>query len=120
MESANRATEGLFQYQCTDLIGKNIASLMPFLGTVDLDTVDLGTEDQNQEASKTIADRLVGILGDHREVQACRKDGTTFPVDLVSSRVDHLSLYTGIMRDITRRKQLQASAKNSTMEHSRS
>ncbi|XZE43508.1 chemotaxis protein CheB [Pirellulaceae bacterium SH467] len=100
IESVNRATESLFQYQRDELIGKNIASLMPFLLAAD--------QDQNREASATIADRLVGLLGDHCEVQAHRKDASTFPVDLVLSRVDHLRLYTGILRDITLRKQLQA------------
>ena len=99
IESINRATEGLFQYPCEELIGKNIALLMPFLVSTD--------KDEDREASKTVADRLIRLVGGHLEVQAHRRDGSTFPVDLFLSRLDQLGLYMGILRDITLRKQLQ-------------
>ena len=99
IESSNRATEGLFQYPCDELIGKNIALLMPFLESTD--------KDEDQEASKTVADRLIRLVGGHVEVQAHRRDGSAFPVDLFLSRLDQLGLYMGILRDITLRKQLQ-------------
>jgi signal transduction histidine kinase len=47
------------------------------------------------------------IIGIGREVVARRKDGTTFPVDLAVSEVDHLRLFTGIIREISERKELQ-------------
>jgi PAS domain S-box-containing protein len=99
IESINRATEGLFKYPSDELIGKNIALLLPFLVSVD--------KDDEQETSKTVADRLIGLVGGHLEVQAHRRDGSAFPVDLFLSRLDHLGLYMGILRDITLRKQLQ-------------
>jgi signal transduction histidine kinase len=48
------------------------------------------------------------LVGNRREVLAQRKNGSTFPVDIAMSRVDHLGVYTGILRDITDQKQLQA------------
>jgi PAS domain S-box-containing protein len=99
IESTNRATGGLFQYTCEELIGKNIALLMPFLVSTD--------KDEEQETSKIVADRLIGLVGGHLEVQAHRRDGSAFPVDLFLSRLDQLGLYMGILRDITLRKQLQ-------------
>ena len=38
---------------------------------------------------------------------ARRKDGSTFPVDLAVSEVGHLKLFTGLLRDISRRKELE-------------
>jgi two-component system CheB/CheR fusion protein len=83
IESINRATEGLFQYHCDELIGKNIAVLMPFLEST--------VKDEDQEASKTVADRLIRLVGGHVEVQAHRRDGSAFPVDLFLSRLDPVS-----------------------------
>jgi signal transduction histidine kinase len=42
-----------------------------------------------------------------REVSARRNDGSTFPADLVVSEIPHLKLFTGILRDITRCKELE-------------
>ena len=47
------------------------------------------------------------IIGIGREVEGRRKDGSTFPVDLAVSEVGHLKLFTGILRDISRRKELE-------------
>jgi signal transduction histidine kinase len=47
------------------------------------------------------------IIGIGREVTGRRKDGSTFPVDLAVSEVEHLNLFTGIIRDISDRKELQ-------------
>jgi two-component system CheB/CheR fusion protein len=55
IESINRATEGLFQYNSEELIGKNISLLMPFLVSTD--------QDEEQETSKIVADRLIGLVG---------------------------------------------------------
>jgi signal transduction histidine kinase len=47
------------------------------------------------------------VIGIGREVVAQRRDGTTFPADLAVSEIPHLQLYTGIIRDVTRRKELE-------------
>ena len=97
IESINLATGSLFQYDSTELIGNNIASLLPILFQTDPD----------QDTSMTIATKLIELLGTRCEVQAQRKDKSIFAVEFVMSRVDHLGLYTGILRDITVQKQLQ-------------
>jgi signal transduction histidine kinase len=43
----------------------------------------------------------------NREVEARRKDGSVFPVDLAVSEIEHLGLFTGIHRDVTERKELE-------------
>lgn len=98
IDSINHATELMFRVEHEELIGKNIAALLPALFN----------SDPADGASQTIAARIAELVGNRREVLAQRKDGSAFPVDLALGRVDHLGLYTGILRDITVRKQLQA------------
>jgi signal transduction histidine kinase len=47
------------------------------------------------------------IMGNGREVTARRKDGSTLPVDLAVSEIKDLGLFTGIIRDISVRKQTE-------------
>ncbi|MCY3004654.1 MAG: PAS domain S-box protein [Planctomycetota bacterium] len=98
IRNINSATERFFQYKRDELIGENIALLMPVMFD----------SDRALEGSHTTTVKLVELVGNRRELVARRKDGSTFPVDLALSRVDHLGLYTGILRDITVQKQLQA------------
>ena len=98
IDSINLATESLFQHKRNELIGENITLLLP----------SLSSSDEAHGAAQTIQVKLTALVGNRREVMAQRKDGSTFPVDIALNRVDHLGLYTGILRDITVRKQLQA------------
>ena len=98
IDQINQATEISFQYNRNELIGKNIALLIPAIFK----------SDHAPGTSQTIPMKLVEIDGNPRELLAQRKDGSTFPIDLALSRVGHLGLYTGILRDITIKKQLQA------------
>jgi signal transduction histidine kinase len=47
------------------------------------------------------------FLGKRMELVGLKKDGTAFPIDLSISQVDHLGIFTGIIRDISENKQLQ-------------
>jgi two-component system CheB/CheR fusion protein len=98
IDSINRATETLFDYQRNELIGQPIALLIP----------SILVSHHDSEVTAHIEYELTRFLGNRREVLAKRKDGSTFSVDLALSRVDHLGLYTAILRDITDRKQLQS------------
>ncbi len=98
IESFNHATELMFGVEGNELRGTNIAMLLPALFN----------SDRTDGAAQSVAVRIPELIGNRREFLAQRKDGSTFPVDLALGRVDHLGLYTGILRDITIRKQLQA------------
>jgi len=98
IDSLNLATETLFDYQRDELIGQNISLLLPSI---------FGSHD-NEHLEDHIATELDRIIRNRREVLARRKNGSIFPVDLAMSKVDHLGLYTGILHDISVRKQLQA------------
>ena len=97
IDSVNHATERLFDYERNELVGKNFALLLP----------TLFNPDKANGKSQTVAEKLLTLVGNRREVLAQRKNRSTFPVDIEISRVDHLGLYTGILRDITVQKQLQ-------------
>lgn len=95
--SANPATEKLFEYQAHELIGQNIAILMPAPYCVEHDDY----------IRRYLESGKAGIIGVGREVTAKRKDGSTFPIDLNVSEIPQLQLFTGIIRDISERKTLQ-------------
>lgn len=97
IQTVNTATERLFGYAATEMLGRNVKMLMPFPYRQEHDGY-------LEHYAKTGLKKIIGI---GREVMAQRKDGTTFPIDLAVSAVDHLGLFTGIIRDITKRKELE-------------
>jgi PAS domain S-box-containing protein len=94
---ANRATTHLFDYSEEELIGRNVSLLMPAPYC----------DEHDGYLAKFQRTREPRIIGVGREVIAKRKDGSTFPCELAVSQVDHLNLFTGILRDITERKEMQ-------------
>ena len=99
IETINPAAETIFGYDGQELIGQKVNMLQP--------------EPHHSQHDEYIRNYLhtgkAKIIGIGREVVALRKDGTTFPMDLSVSEV-HLGpkrLFTGIMRDITERKQAE-------------
>src|SRR5256885_13649293 len=72
IESVNPATERLFGYSSSELIGRNVDMLMP--------TPYFEQHRQYLLNYVTTGDRK--IIGVAREVIGLRKDGTTFPMDL--------------------------------------
>ncbi len=97
IQSINAATERMFGYSASEMVGKNVNMIMPAPYRDDHDQY-LARYQQTGESH---------IIGNGREVEGRRKDGSIFPVDLVVSEVDHLQLFTGILRDISRRKELE-------------
>jgi PAS domain S-box-containing protein len=99
IQSFNRAAERMFGYTLQEVRGRNVKVLMP--------------PPYHDEHECYIARYLrtgeAGIIGVGREVLGRRKDGSTFPADLAVSEVHgtHERLFTGIIRDISERKELQ-------------
>lgn len=97
IETANRAAEKMFGYSADEMTGQNVSMLMP----------SPYSREHDGYLRRFLATGEPRILNAPRELTAKRKDGSTFPIDLSVTQVDHSPYFTGIIRDITDRKQLQ-------------
>jgi two-component system CheB/CheR fusion protein len=99
IESFNPSAEKIFGYTAGEAIGKNIKLLMPTPYRQEHDGY-LKNYRQTGHAK---------IIGIGREVTGQRKDRTLFPMDLSVSevRLANRRIFTGFVRDITERKQLE-------------
>ncbi len=104
----NPATERMFGYSAEELVGQIIWVLIspPSLGEQD----SALRHDRETESA--------GMKGIGREAIGCRKDGSTFPVDLAVSELDHCG-FTGIIRDISEHKALQKQVLEISVEEQR-
>ena len=93
----NPSTERIFGYNEAALIGRNAALLVH---------AGFGTE-MDGGITDLLHTEAVRILGTTREMQGRRKNGMVFPVDLSLSEIDGSRIYTCVIRDITRRKELE-------------
>ncbi len=96
----NPAAEKTFGYRRAEVIGKELAALVipPSL-----------QERHRQGLARYLSTGQSSILGKRIEMAALRADGTEFPVELSITRVpaEGSPVFTGFIRDITERKQLE-------------
>jgi PAS domain S-box-containing protein len=99
IESFNPAAEKLFGYSREEVTGRNVKILMPAPYE----------EQHDQYLSNYLSSGQAKIIGIGREVVGRRKDTSTFPMDLAVSefQIGEKRYFTGIVRDITERKQLE-------------
>lgn len=97
IDSVNPATERMFGYPGKELVGQNIKILMP----------SPYRDEHDGYLARYLETGQRRIIGIGRELTGLRKDGTTFPLGLSVSEVDHLGLFTGIIRDISDHRALQ-------------
>ena len=96
VQSFNPSAERIFGYRSDEMVGKNVSLLMP--------------EPLRSEHDGFIASYLdtgVGkVISIGREVEGCRKDESKVPLDLALTEwsLEGHRFFTGIMRDITARK----------------
>lgn len=109
IETINRATEKMFGYSAAEMVGQNVKLLMPSPFREEHD----GYLRHYRETGEA------RILDVPRELVARRKDGSTFPIDLSVTQVDHSEYFTGIIRDISERKELQQHVLESGAEEQR-
>lgn len=95
--AANPAVERMFGYTVDELVGQNVSLLMP----------SPYREEHDDYIARYFETRQPRIIGLGRELLAQHKDGKVFPIDLAVSEVDHLEVFTGIIRDISHRKALE-------------
>ena len=97
MTDVNSAVVKVFGYKVEELAGKNVKMLM-------------GDDHRHTHDGYLDAYIKTGeehIIGKRRELFAVRKDGSHFPIELSvnDARVDDEILFTGIIRDITHRRE---------------
>ena len=99
IESANKAIETLFGYKEKELLGKNVAVLMPAEFAAHHDGYLL----KYKKTGRT------HIMNKDRELEGKRKDGSVFPIDLAVSEmiIGEEKKYTGVIRDISQRKEAE-------------
>lgn len=97
--SWNNAAEKIFGYSSSRIINKNISKIIP-----------AQFKDSHRTAMKRLKNKgKEKLIGKTIEITALRKDGTEFPIEfsLSSWKADNKKYYTGIIRDITERKQVE-------------
>jgi PAS domain S-box-containing protein len=99
IESFNPAAERIFGYEAYEVIGQNIKLIMP---QPYRDEHDHYLDNYRETGMKK-------VIGVGREVEGQHRNGHTFPLELSISElnVNGKHLYTGIVRDITKRKMLE-------------
>jgi len=99
IDSFNFSAEHLFGYQAQEVLGKNVTMLMP----------EPFRSRHEQGLNNYLESGVSKIIGIGREVTGLRKDGTTFPIDLAISEMylGETRMFTGIIRDITHRKEAE-------------
>jgi PAS domain S-box-containing protein len=106
--SFNAASSTLFGYRLDEVIGQPLSMLIP--------ETNIGGKNA---AGNYVTAGPMKITGDSgREVQARRKDGTIFPVDISLSpfTVDGVRYFSGFVRDITKQKQTDESREQLLLE----
>jgi len=97
IQSVNMAAERMFGYAAAEMLGQNVNLLMPSPHRE-------GHDGYLARCLQTGEKRLIGLS---REVHARRRDGSEFPVQLAVSEIESLKLFTAILHDLTRRKELE-------------
>lgn len=106
IQAVNPAAERLFGYAAHEMLGRNVSMLMP----------SPHREEHDSYIARYLETGRATIIGIGRQVEAVRKDGTTFPVHL---SVGEMTLhgeraFTGILHDLTTRVEIETRLREQT------
>lgn len=96
IQTFNPSAENIFGYLSDEVIGKNVKLLMP-------ESYAKHHDGYIENYQRTRNPQIIGI---GREVEATRKDGSVFPLDLSVNefRIDNEQMFVGVVQDISERK----------------
>ena len=94
--TVNPATERIFGYSAAEIVGQNLRKLIPTSSASGADSL----------VANDLSGRKKNFIGMAGEVEAKRKNGTPFPLDLAVSetRIGDRRMFIAILRDISDRK----------------
>lgn len=98
IRTVNRAVSKIFGYDPEELIGQNVSILMPPTHAAKHDSY---IRNYNETGNAK-------IIGIGRELQAIKKNGEVFPMELFISKMEvkGKNLFVGVVRDITERSKI--------------
>ena len=108
IESCNRAAGRIFGYGTNELVSMNVSELMPS-----------GHSEQHDGYITNYMNSGRGrIIGVGRELIACRRDGSEFPIELTVNEIklEGRRLFVGMLRDVSERKANEAQRSKLTKE----
>jgi PAS domain S-box-containing protein len=97
MQRVNPAAENIFGYAMAEMIGQNVGMLLP--ASLRDEYARLISQPRGTERRR--------FGGSSREIQGLRKDGLVVPLEVAVSELVPGNMFTGIIRDISRRKELE-------------
>ena len=99
IQSTNAAVATIFGYSEGELLGRSINKLM--------------STAHNHDLNSYFQTKASGVIGQIREVEGLRKDDSVVPLDisLVEFSIDGVDYFTGIVRDVSLRKQREQQEK---------
>jgi PAS domain S-box-containing protein len=99
VESFGSAAEALFGYSADEVVGRNVSMLMP----------SPYREEHDEYVARYLATGERRIIGIGRVVEAQRKDGSVFPIELAvgEAAVGGRRIFTGFIRDLTARQRME-------------
>ena len=109
IDTFNPAAERMFGYTVAEAVGQNVRLLMP----------PPYRDEHDGYLARYLRTGEARIIGTGREVVGLRKDGTTFPLDLAVSEIGHSRSFTGILRDLSERRDLEWRLADSQIEERR-
>ncbi len=109
MQDCNPAASKIFGYSPEEMAGQNVKMLMPSPYHEEHDAY-------LERYQETAVPHIIGIGA--RDLVGLRKDGTTFPMDLSVGEMqcDGQTFYSGLVRDITERKEAEEALKDTNEE----
>lgn len=99
IKTANQSILSMFGYQVEEVIGCNVKMLLPLPFTAETSGFpDFESDSESKRSSYSDG-----------EIQGIRKDGSLFPIELTVNEIDLEGerLYVGVIRDQSRRRELQ-------------